>query len=147
WAVLGGGSFKTEEQRKASEGRVAFEPLEEKAIAVSKVLEKLAKEKGTIMTSIALAYVMHKTPNVFPIVGGRKVEHLKGNIAALSIKLSAAEIEEIEDAYPFEYGFPQDFLFLGMKQPTRDGKDVFLTKLNAYIDTVPRAGVIVPREA
>ncbi|OQO09604.1 hypothetical protein B0A48_05006 [Cryoendolithus antarcticus] len=147
WAVLGGGSFKTEDQRKTAEGRVAFEPLKEKDIAVSKVLEKLAKEKNTIMTSIALAYVMHKTPNVFPIVGGRKVEHLKGNIAALSIKLSAAEIEEIEDAYPFEYGFPQDFLFMGMKTPSRDGKDVFLTKLNAHLDTVPRTGVIVPRDA
>lgn len=31
-----------------------------------------------------LAYVMHKTPNVFPIVGGRRIEHLKGNIEALS---------------------------------------------------------------
>ncbi|OQN97369.1 hypothetical protein B0A48_16433 [Cryoendolithus antarcticus] len=147
WAVLGGGSFKTEDQRKASEGRVAFEPLKDRDIAVSKVLEKLAKAKGTIMTSIALAYVMHKTPNVFPIVGGRKVEHLRGNIAALSIKLTKDEIEEIEDAYPFEYGFPQDFLFMGMKTPSRDGKDVFLTKLNAHIDTVPRAGVIVPRDA
>lgn len=57
---------------------------------------------------MALAYVMAKTPNVFPIVGGRKVEHLKDNIQALSIKLSTEQIEKLEKASPFTPGFPQN---------------------------------------
>lgn len=51
WGTLGGGAFKTEEQRKSQEGRQA--PVSDTAIAVSKVLEKKAAEKGTIITSIA----------------------------------------------------------------------------------------------
>lgn len=109
WGALGGGSFKSEEQRKAAnEGRKI--PERETAVKVSKVLEGIAQKKGTLITSIALAYVMHKTPYVFPIVGGRKVEHLKGNIEALNIKLSEEDMKEIEEAIPFDYGFPMNFL-------------------------------------
>jgi hypothetical protein len=53
---------------------------------------------------------MAKAPNVFPIIGGRKVEHLKGNIAALNLRLTRADIKEIEGANKFEVGFPLDFL-------------------------------------
>ena len=41
-----------EEQRKAQDGR-QFGPPSETDVAVSKVLEKKAKEKGTVMTSVA----------------------------------------------------------------------------------------------
>jgi len=41
---------------------------------------------------------MHKVPDVFPLVGGRKIEHLKENIAALNVRLRAEEIKEIESA-------------------------------------------------
>lgn len=109
WGVLGGGGFKTEEQRKQTDGR-NFGQNTDAAIAVSKVLEKIANSKNTIITSVALAYVLHKTPYVFPIIGGRKVDHLKGNIEALKIRLSEDDINEIEDAYPFDIGFPQTFL-------------------------------------
>ena len=80
------------------------------AIKVSKVLEKIAKAKSTEITSIALAYVMQKTPYVFPIVGGRKVDHLKGNIAGLSVELSEEDIKEIEGAHAFDIGFPMTML-------------------------------------
>ena len=105
WGALGGGQFKSEEQRKLGEGR-KITSISENTLAVTKVLEKIAKEKGTAITSVALAYVMHKTPYVFPIVGGRKVEHLKGNVEALALELSKEDIEEIEGAAPFDVGFP-----------------------------------------
>lgn len=62
WGALGGGGFKTKEQRESGEGRknfvrVAFTGKEEK---VSLVLEEIAKKKGTLITSVALAYIMHK---------------------------------------------------------------------------------------
>ncbi len=55
---------------------------------------------------MAIAYVMHKTPNVFPIIGGRKVEHLKANIEALDVSLSKEQIEYLDGAVPFDPGFP-----------------------------------------
>lgn len=145
WSALGGGKFKTEEQRKAQEGR-QMGPASEKEIAISKKLEEIASKKGSIITSVALAYVMHKAPYVFPIVGGRKIEHLKGNIEALKLKLTKEDIDEIEAAVPFDYGFPLNFLYISSPKPTFQAKDVFLVKSNALLDSVPRPQPIPPRE-
>ena len=57
---------------------------------------------------VAIAYVLHKTPYVFPIVGGRKVEHLKQNIQALDISLSPEQIGRIDGTKPFDFGFPHN---------------------------------------
>ena len=62
------------------------------------------------LVSVALAYVMQKTPYVFPIVGGRKVEHLMDNIAALEITLSEEQVKYLEDVLPFVRGFPHDMI-------------------------------------
>ncbi|CAI7668060.1 unnamed protein product [Penicillium crustosum] len=40
---------------------------------------------------------MSKAGNVFPLIGGRKVEHLKDNIRALSLKLTQDQIMHLED--------------------------------------------------
>ena len=55
---------------------------------------------------VAIAHLLHKTPYVFPIVGGRKVEHLKQNLQALDISLSPEQIHRIDNAKPLDFGFP-----------------------------------------
>jgi len=113
WGALGSGKFKTEEQIKEYESkgektRVFFlGPINEKSIAITKILEKIAKTRNSSITGVALAYVMQKEPYVFPIVGGRKVSHLQENIEALDkVTLTEAEIKELEDASPLDVGFP-----------------------------------------
>jgi len=140
WGSLGGGMFKTEEQRRAHEGR-AVQPSE-KHIKVSKALEAVAKRKGTVITSVALAYVMHKTPYVFPIVGGRTAEHLKQNIEALTLSLSAEDVAEIEDAVPFDIGFPNTFAY-GQKMD-KHPNDVWLMAMAGTFDYVPLPQPITP---
>jgi diketogulonate reductase-like aldo/keto reductase len=78
-------------------------PVEEK---VSAALEKVAQEVGGSITSVAIAYLLQRTPYVFPIVGGRKVEHLLDNLKSLEITLSDEQIEYLESQTPFEPGFP-----------------------------------------
>lgn len=132
WGALGGGKFKTEEQRKKNEGRSY--PPSEIEIRVSKALESVAKRKDTIITSVAQAYVMHKTPHVFPIVGGRTLDHLKANIEALSLSLSEDDIKEIESAVPFDIGFPLNFMYRGdAKHPG----EVWLLNMGGTTDYVP----------
>jgi hypothetical protein len=87
------------------------------------------------MYQIAIAYVMLKTPYVFPIVGCTKAEHLQSNIAALGVQLSLEDINEIENAYPFDHGFPHTFLsgshFEGPGAKSRQAQgpaEVMLTK-------------------
>lgn len=144
WGALGGGHFKSDAQRASSEdskeGR-NMGPASENAVKVSRVLENIAKRKGkdTPITSVALAYVMHKTPYVFPIVGGRKVEHLRGNIEALGLRLSKEELEEIEGAVPFDVGFPLSML--GVRP-----EDNFLLKMAGHFDYVEGERSLVYKE-
>ncbi|KAL8730902.1 MAG: hypothetical protein Q9181_004504 [Wetmoreana brouardii] len=150
WGALGGGSFKTDEQweKAKGEGRNMGGPTEQSR-AISAVLNKMAKEKGTGITGIALRYVMHKSPYVFPIVGGRKVDHLKGNIEALAIELSDEEIDEIDRAVPFDVGFPLSMLFEmgGEKYNTRmSAKDIQLVKTNTNLDLVQRGQAPKPHK-
>jgi len=49
---------------------------------------------------------MARAPYVFPIVGGRKVEHLEANIKSLEIRLTAEEIQTLNDVQKFDWGFP-----------------------------------------
>ncbi|KAL2256051.1 hypothetical protein VTK26DRAFT_2265 [Humicola hyalothermophila] len=135
WGALGGGAFKTEEQRAAAAGQGRAVPATPEEIAVSKALEAVAKRRGTHVTSIAQAYVMSKANYVFPIVGCRTLEHLKGNIEALSIKLSDEDIREIEAAIPFDLGFPGNFLY-GPAMPENPG-DVILLRMGGTLDFVP----------
>ncbi|KAJ9634657.1 hypothetical protein H2199_008942 [Coniosporium tulheliwenetii] len=151
WGPLGSGRFKSKEQRErdGDEGRKV--PTYEKYEKVTEKLEAIAKKKGTSITSVALAYVMHKAPYVFPIVGGRKIEHLKGNIEALSLELSDEEIDDIESAVPFDVGFPMNMLF-GLHDPnfkysTRmTSKDINLVKEGAYLDTPEKPRPIRPHK-
>jgi hypothetical protein len=129
WGALGAGHFKTDEQRKSQEGR-KFGEASEAAIKISKVLEKIGNAKGVQLTSVALAYVMQKTPYVFPIVGGRKIEHLKGNIEGLTIQLSAEDIKEIEDANEFDIGFPLGFL--GGPGGVKSPNDIWLMNMAGH---------------
>jgi aryl-alcohol dehydrogenase-like predicted oxidoreductase len=117
WNALGGGKFQTkkalEERKKRGEGlRSLRGPDQTKDEAkMSEALAKVASEHGIeSVTAIALAYVLSKAPNVFPLVGGRKVEHLQDNIQALKIKLTAEQIEYLESVKPFDVGFPNTFI-------------------------------------
>lgn len=144
WGALGGGAFKTEEQRKSQEGRKG-PPVTDAQIAVTKVLESMSKRRKTALTSIALAYIMHKTPYVFPIVGGRSVDHLKSNIDALKLQLSPEELQEIEDAYPFTLGFPHTFLYGGDNRPKNPGQIGMLSMAGTF-DYVDSPKPIVPSD-
>ncbi|KAF2459154.1 norsolorinic acid reductase [Lineolata rhizophorae] len=146
WGALGAGMFKTEEQRAQAGGR-NLGPVQEKHIKMSEVLERVAKRKGTIITSVALRYVMSKTPNVFPIVGGRKVEHLRGNIESLKLELTKEDIEEIDSAIPFDIGFPHNFLFEtggGKYSLDSQADSIFIHKLGAYTQHVEHQKPLPP---
>ncbi|KAF8908583.1 NADP-dependent oxidoreductase domain-containing protein [Gymnopilus junonius] len=115
WNVLAAGKIRTDEEeerrRQAGEkGRTLNDPnweRNEKEKKVCKALEKVAAEVGTkYITAVAIAYVMQKTAYVFPIIGGRKVEHLLANAEALKISLSDEQIKHLDSIVDFDPGFP-----------------------------------------
>ncbi|CAI7592065.1 unnamed protein product [Penicillium pancosmium] len=137
WDVLGGGKFKTKaeiERRKGEGDALRSRPGEaasqtEDQIKMSEALAKVAAEQGIeSITAIALAYVMSKAANVFPIIGGKKVEQLKDNIQALSIKLTQEQIEYLESIKPFDIGFPHDWI---PADPNITGESFLIARSNA----------------
>lgn len=116
WNVVGGGKIRTDadEQRRIESGeggRALFgdwkRTPEERQICLE--LEKVAKEVGAQnITSVAIAWIMQKAPYVFPIIGGRKVEHLHQNLEALSLHLTDEQIKRLDGIVPFNPGWPYD---------------------------------------
>lgn len=116
---------------------------------VSLVLDTVAKRhgEGASVTSVAIAYVMQKTPYLFPIIGGRTVEQLEENVRALSLDLTEQDVREIDAAYPFDLGFPHSFLCPG---GYRDGggcpgpQDVAFSRAMGEFDYVEGGKAIRP---
>ena len=141
WDVLGGGKFKSkkeiDERKKKGEKLRSLHGSEQTddQARISEALSKVAAEHGIgSVTAVALAYAMSKTTNVFPLVGGRRVEHLQDNIQALSIKLTTAQIEYLESIKPLDVGFPNNFIGA---DPRSTGISPPLTAISAKLSYVP----------
>lgn len=148
------GYFKSPDQVKEG-GRQAPFMLTGQEEKVSAVLDGVAKRLSVPVTSVALAYVMHKVsplqahlskargsctarpqaPYTFPILGGRKISNLKANIEALGLRLSPTDMEEIDKAYGFDTGFPHYFINMagGM---ARGPEDAFTLRSMGHFDHV-----------
>jgi len=66
---------------------------------VVECVERVAKTRGAPPAQVALAWLLRKPGVTAPIVGATKPHHLEDAVAALSLKLSAKEIEELESVY------------------------------------------------
>jgi aryl-alcohol dehydrogenase-like predicted oxidoreductase len=75
----------TEDARKANQ-------------ALLDLLNRFAEKRKATTAQIALAWVLARKPWIVPIPGTTKLHRLKENIGAVSIELTAAELEEIEEA-------------------------------------------------
>jgi hypothetical protein len=64
---------------------------------------------------------------VFPIIGGRKVEHLKQNIQALDISLSPEQMQRIDNAKPIDLGFPYTVI---VRTPIKHPDTISVTQLS-----------------
>ncbi|TDZ60925.1 Norsolorinic acid reductase A [Colletotrichum trifolii] len=154
WAAMGGGQFITEEERKARDSepgaRKAFHGLEP-PIALNKTMEELAMEKGTTLQAIALAYLFHQSPYVFPIVGINTVAHVDAMPEACGVELTKHDIDRIHEVSPFDPGFPMNFAF-GYMSPQK--YDLSLTAADnqqyrtaAWIDAPPKPSPYKPRKS
>jgi pyridoxine 4-dehydrogenase len=59
------------------------------------VLDRIAQAHRASPTQIALAWLLHRSPNILPIPGTSSIEHLEQNAAAGSIRLTKEDYEEL----------------------------------------------------
>jgi aryl-alcohol dehydrogenase-like predicted oxidoreductase len=65
-------------------------------------VEEIAREKGCTTSQLALTWVLAQGDDIVPIPGTKRRKYLEENAAALSIKLSTANLQRINEVFPPE---------------------------------------------
>ena len=67
--------------------------------AIADRVTEVAKARGLPNAQIALAWMLSKPVITAPIIGATKPHHLEDAVAALSVKLTEQEIQQLEEDY------------------------------------------------
>ena len=80
-------------------GNKIYASVSESDQAIIEKVAEMAKRRGVPMAQVALAWVLQKSEVTAPIIGATKPEHLRDAIASLELKLTGAEVAELEAPY------------------------------------------------
>jgi aryl-alcohol dehydrogenase-like predicted oxidoreductase len=72
----------------------------EKNIALVRVVEAMAKQKGCTTAQLALAWVLAQGEDIVPIPGTKRRKYLDENIAALDVELSSDDLRRLDEILP-----------------------------------------------
>ena len=92
----GGGGETTRAQSDPFANELYFR---EEDFVIAERAAEVAKSHNASASQVALAWVLNKPHITAPIIGSSKIEHLDQAIAALEIKLTADEIQLLEELY------------------------------------------------
>jgi aryl-alcohol dehydrogenase-like predicted oxidoreductase len=113
WSPLGGGVLSgkfTKGDAPRSGSRIAADSIAAHDLDVARAVDNIAAELGTTSAAVALAWTMHRSPVVHPIIGARTLEQMNDNLGAVGLGLSSEVVSALEQAAPFTAGFPNDFI-------------------------------------
>jgi aryl-alcohol dehydrogenase-like predicted oxidoreductase len=112
WSPLAGGllsgKFSRENQKPEGSRRSDFDfPIvdKERTWKILDAMRPIAEAHGASVATVALAYVLAKPFVTSVIIGAKRMEQLKDNLAAVDLKLSADEMTKLDEvsALPPEY--------------------------------------------
>ncbi len=112
WSPLAGGLLSGKYKRDGAGAEGArranfdFPPVnKDRAFDIIDVLEPMAKEKGTSVAQLALAWLLHQPVVSSVIIGANKPEQLADNLQATAVKFSEAELLQLDEVskLPAEY--------------------------------------------
>jgi aryl-alcohol dehydrogenase-like predicted oxidoreductase len=66
---------------------------------IVEAVTRIAEDRGVSRAQVALAWLLHQDPVTAPIVGAAKPHHIDDAVAAVELRLSDKEIEELEQPY------------------------------------------------
>ena len=72
----------------------------QKNLALVSAIDELAKHKGCTSAQLALAWVLAQGNDIVPIPGTKRVRLLEENIAALEVKLTQSDVDQINKILP-----------------------------------------------
>ncbi len=112
WSPLAGGFLSGKYKRDGAGAEGArranfdFPPVnKDRAFDIIDVLEPMAKEKGSSVAQLALAWLLHQPVVSSVIIGANKPEQLADNLLATEVKFSEAELLQLDEVskLPGEY--------------------------------------------
>lgn len=78
---------------------MAYSPVEQGRLLRNRQLESVAERLGVTVAQVAIAWLLHQE-NVIVIPKASKLAHVEQNRAALDLKLSAADLDELDRIFP-----------------------------------------------
>ena len=129
WSPLAGGVLtgkyhgqgNADGARMNNEARKALLPEEQRAAPIISALKSVSEQAGRSMAQVALAWLLHQTAPITPIIGARKVSQLQDNLASLDLELSAEQLKSLDGASRIEPGFQQSIYDREMVRGVRYG--------------------------
>jgi aryl-alcohol dehydrogenase-like predicted oxidoreductase len=82
----------------------------ERNLAIADVVKEVALELGRTPAQVALAWTLQNPGVTAPIIGARTPEQLEGNLGALEVAFTAAQLARLDEASAIDLGYPHDLL-------------------------------------
>ncbi len=117
WSPLAGGVLtgKYVEGKAEADARMNSEMMkgynrdDERARRVVSEVQAVARDVGRSPAQVALAWLRQRPVPIIPIVGARRLEQFRDNLACLNLQLNTSQVERLDTASQIELGFPHDF--------------------------------------
>jgi aryl-alcohol dehydrogenase-like predicted oxidoreductase len=112
WSPLAGGFLSGKftrggvSEEDARRSKFGFPPVNlEKAYDIIEAMQEISGRTQATVAQIALAWLLHQPSVTSVIIGAKKESQLKDNLAAVDVKLEAADLEKLDklSALPPEY--------------------------------------------
>jgi aryl-alcohol dehydrogenase-like predicted oxidoreductase len=77
---------------------------------IARVVDVVADDLGVSSAQVALAWTRSRRQSIHPIIGARRVDQLRDNLAAADLRLPDEAVRKLDEASEIEHGFPYDFI-------------------------------------
>jgi aryl-alcohol dehydrogenase-like predicted oxidoreductase len=82
----------------------------ERNLAIADVVTEVAAELGHTPAQVGLAWTLQNPGVTAPIIGARTPEQLEGNLGALEVEFTEAQLVRLDEAGAIDLGYPHDLL-------------------------------------
>ncbi|GLY41942.1 aldo/keto reductase [Amycolatopsis sp. NBRC 101858] len=84
--------------------------LSERNLAIADVVTEVAAELGHTPAQVGLAWTLQNPGVTAPIIGARTPGQLEGNLGALAVEFTEAQLVRLGEASAIDLGYPHDLL-------------------------------------
>jgi len=116
WGILGGGVLTGKFLQKV-DAHTRINPdelnLTEQQVNIVKEVVAIAEEIGKTPSQVAINWVRQQQhrAHIIPILGARRMDQLKDNLACLEWELTQEQLDRLDIVSDFDLGFPHSFIY------------------------------------